>query len=99
MNWIELHTDTVCSHRLSFLTGEKIVLLSARNGCAAVACTDRNSIVMKDFFDFNGDGTVDFGETVIGLGMLGAMLDEADREESRRFGQDSDDDEWMNEED
>lgn len=54
---------------------------------------------MKDFFDFNGDGTVDFGETVIGLGMLGAMLDEADREESRRFGQDSDDDEWMDEED
>lgn len=45
MNWIELHTDTVCSHQLSFLTGEKIVLLSARNGCAAVACTDRNSIL------------------------------------------------------
>ena len=54
---------------------------------------------MKDFFDFNGDGTVDFGETVIGFGMLGAILDEADREESQRFGQNIDHDAWMDEED
>ena len=54
---------------------------------------------MKDFFDFNRDGTVDFSEKVIGFGMIGAILDEADREESQRFEQDFDDDKWMDEDD
>lgn len=54
---------------------------------------------MKDFFDFNGDGTVDFDEKVIGFGMIGAVLDEVDREESQRLEQGFDDDGWMDEED
>lgn len=54
---------------------------------------------MKHFFDFNGNGTVDFSEKVIGFGMIGAILDEADREESQRFEQDFDDDERMDEDD
>ena len=45
MNWIELHTDTSASERLSFLDGAQIVSLCAQNGCTAVACTDRNSIL------------------------------------------------------
>lgn len=45
MNWIELHTDTYCSEQLSFLDSTQIVSLCAKNGCTAVACTDRNSIL------------------------------------------------------
>lgn len=45
MNWIELHTDTSASERLSFLDGAQIVSLCAQNGGKAVACTDRNSIL------------------------------------------------------
>lgn len=45
MNWIELHTDTISSEQLSFLDGAQIVSLCAKAGCAAVACTDRNSIL------------------------------------------------------
>ena len=45
MNWIELHTDTSASEQLSFLDGAQIVSLCAKNGCTAVACTDRNSIL------------------------------------------------------
>lgn len=45
MNWIELHTDTSASEQLSFLDGAQIVSLCAQNGCTAVACTDRNSIL------------------------------------------------------
>lgn len=45
MNWIELHTDTSASEQLSFLDGPQIVSLCANNGCTAVACTDRNSIL------------------------------------------------------
>lgn len=54
---------------------------------------------MKDFFDFNGDGTVDFDEKVIGFGMIGAILDESDREASQRFEQEFDDDRRIDEED
>lgn len=45
MNWIELHTDTSASEQLSFLDGAQIVSLCAQNGCTAVACADRNSIL------------------------------------------------------
>ena len=45
MNWIELHTDTSASEQLSFLDGAQIVSLCAKHGCAAVACTDRNSVL------------------------------------------------------
>ena len=44
MNRIELHTDTYCSDTLSFLSADRVVFTSAKNGCAAVAMTDRNSI-------------------------------------------------------
>ena len=48
MNWIELHTDTSASEQLSFLDGAQIVSLCAQNGCTAVACTDRNSILWSE---------------------------------------------------
>lgn len=44
MNRIELHTDTYCSDTLSFLSADRVVFTSAKNGCAAVAMTDRNFI-------------------------------------------------------
>ena len=45
MNCIELHTDTYASEQLSFLDGAQIISQCAQNGCTAVACTDRNSIL------------------------------------------------------
>lgn len=42
---------------------------------------------MRKFFDFNGDGNASLVEKALGFGLIGAMMDEAAREEAERLEQ------------
>lgn len=45
---------------------------------------------MRKFFDFNGDGNASLVEKALGFGLIGAMMDEAAREEAERLEQNFD---------